>query len=176
MSSIILKQHYQKLRESIIEDIRRVVKEHQEVEIEVEPVKKMMIKRLLVESVTGMGAILGDGEADYTGETCEDATYMSADDWETAFGTMLPEGDLIYPGYTRKICARITNEAEIALPYTMTGTTSGNDCLLAFPGPYTDTGIAEPGITYAGVEIVIATDVPLPTGCTAIFEVGRGTA
>jgi len=62
MSSIILKQHYQKLRESIIEDIRRVVKEHQEVEIEVEPVKKMMIKRLLVESVTGMGAILGDGE------------------------------------------------------------------------------------------------------------------
>jgi len=124
-------------------------------------------------------AILGNGQNDYEGQSCANADYNTAAVIEASFVDFGDEGDLILPGEKRYICARITNKAG-ELPYNMTAITSGPNCIAAFGGPYEDTGTAladdgsNPGITYAGFEVVIPTDAPIVNGCKATIDVTRG--
>ena len=126
-------------------------------------------------------AILGDGQNDYTGESCLTAEYNSAENIEAAMESFGTEGDTILPGQKRFICARITNYAG-ELPYTMTASIVGGNgkCLTAFGGPYEVTGTTvtdsgtEPGINYDGFEVVVAEDAPIITGCIATINVARG--
>ena len=127
-------------------------------------------------------AILGDGQNDYTAESCQGAEYYPANIIEESIGF---EGDTILPGQKRYVCVRITNYAG-ELTYTIDATmvaanvTDTIKCEDAFvytlPEPGTtvaDTG-TEPGITIDGFEVVVAEDAPIVTGCKAVITVARG--
>lgn len=122
------------------------------------------------EAFTVEYAILGDGQENWDGQTCEGATYFTPDVIDLA------NSDTMLPGQSRFVCVKITNEAG-TLPYTITSTfTNDNadyDCYNAFGNP-TDSGDALTGITYHGFEVKVAGNVKPVSGCLAKINVARG--
>jgi hypothetical protein len=121
-------------------------------------------------------AVLGDAGT-YTDGTC---AGLALDDpqWFTATDTNIPTGGF-YPNEARRVCVRIQNLGEKAIPYVITSRVTNDneakDCENAF-GNYDLTGSADAlGYTYKGVTVQIAPDAKVVDGCNVQIKVGRGT-
>ena len=120
-------------------------------------------------------AVLGDGGT-YDGvTTCEN--YQEA--WFTSDSQSIPTGGF-YPMEARRVCVKIQNLGEVAIPYTIeakvTGDNPNGDCASAFGLPLTVTGknAAPQGLTYDGATVQIAANAKPIEGCTVVISVGRG--
>jgi hypothetical protein len=122
-------------------------------------------------------AVLGDAGT-YTDGTC---AGLALDDpqWFTATDTNIPTGGF-YPNEARRVCVRIHNLGEVAIPYVITSRitneNANGDCEHAFANQ-TLSGNVVNGLGYVneGVTVQIAPDAKVVDGCNVQIKVGRGT-
>jgi hypothetical protein len=128
------------------------------------------------EAFTVQYAVIGDGGTYITGN-CAD---VAGQYWFDSNSQNIPTGGF-YPLESRKVCIRINNLGEAAIPYTIksnvTNDNANQDCAKAFGLPKTLTGSAvAKGFTYDGAIVQIAADATPVEGCNVVISVGRGTA
>lgn len=125
-------------------------------------------------------AILGDGEHNYDGQSCEDIETV----WFPSGVIDTSVTDTMLPGQSRYICVKIENEAGV-LPYTISANVVGVDeldtplCVSAF-GQYEVSGLTvasdgiTDGVTISGFDITVPANAEPVTGCLATVDVLRG--
>ncbi|MBE3128543.1 MAG: hypothetical protein IMZ60_02570 [Actinobacteria bacterium] len=124
-------------------------------------------------------AILGDA-GNYNGELC--SGILDDASWTPLNGGVIDK-DGFYPMESRKICVKITNAGQAAIPYVITSSITNDnanyDCLKAFGTdwimPSSSGNVPATGSYIDGVVVTIPADAPVVTDCNVQIKVGRGT-
>jgi hypothetical protein len=116
-------------------------------------------------------AVLGD-HGNYVSQTCEGAQWFTSD------STNLPTGNM-YAGESRFVCVKVTNKAEVAIPYTITSTymndNTNYDCQNAFGSPVSKvSSVPASGVITDGASVTVDDGAKPVEGCQIKISVARG--
>ena len=86
----------------------------------------------------------------------------------------------MFPGESRKLCIKITNEGEANIPYVITSKITedqGNyaNCSIAFPETSLIGDAVGSVVTTTGKEIIVPFNAPIVDNCEITIDVARGT-